>query len=137
MAAPRAPLDPSAIAAERIDESGFCASCSVRLFDMKREREKRKEKPRRASSSGPTSQLLFREIHTRRGLPTSEPTDGWVPLRVGPGCHCVVAPARRRWACGCVGGEGPHVPSSSGGPHIRRGLAGPVLAGGRSASGRL
>lgn len=74
---------------------------------------------------------------TRRGLPTSEPTGGWVPPRVGPGCHCVVAPARRRWACGCVGGEGPHVPSSSGGPHIRRGLAGPVLAGGRSASGRL
>ncbi len=66
MAAPRAPLDPSAIAAERIDESGFCASCSVRLFDMKREREKRKEKPRRASSSGPTSQLLFREIHSPR-----------------------------------------------------------------------
>lgn len=35
---------------------------------------------------------------TRRGLPTSEPTGGWVPPRVGPGCHCVVAPARRRWA---------------------------------------
>lgn len=31
------------------------------------EREgKRKEKPRRASSSGPTSQLLFREIHSPR-----------------------------------------------------------------------